>query len=133
MRAKRLMLTSSILLACGPVFAAGCSAGDASLSLPRDASKLFAHTNSVVCVRGVISNDDNGVYILLTPYLDEDGTISPSPSRIWLDAEHRDPRLSSLKDGSRYRICGALRDATPWPACEDDECRWYTLENARVR
>jgi hypothetical protein len=90
---------------------------------------LDAALGAQACVVGELRRDVTGVRFLLQPY-EENGVLTPSPSRVMLRFERGTPE--SLRDGQRVRVCGTLEDATPWQRCDRNDCRWYALEDARL-
>jgi hypothetical protein len=84
-----------------------------------------------VCISGRISIDTAGVYFALRPIRDGD-IIDIGFSRIISGLSDEQVRRNNMVSGGRYRVCGTLRDATPFRQCDYDHCKWYRLENAEL-
>jgi hypothetical protein len=133
-----LALAASVLLGGSPL-----SAGDQ----PRDHrsreivlrgfsdsayAELDRGMGTPVCIRGRISIDTAGVYFALQPIQAGD-IIDVGFSRILLGLSNEQARRNNMVNGRRYRLCGTLRDATPFQQCDHDHCKWYELQNAELQ
>ena len=86
-----------------------------------------------VCIRGVVwVSSMGGLHFPLKPG-EEDGVITLGYSRILTSLGYDYALRHRIVDGRKYRICGTLRDATPFPKCDRDDCRWYELVDSTMR
>jgi len=92
-------------------------------------AELNRHLGASVCIRGRVTIDTAGVYFALRP-IENEGIIDIGFSRIISGLSAEQVRRNHMVDGGRYRVCGTLRDATPFRNCDHDQCKWYELENA---
>lgn len=91
---------------------------------------LSAAIGRHTCIVGVLYLEGTGgAGFLLRPHL-QDGAIVPAPSRVFFDL--RSDIQSRLTDGQTLRVCGFLRDATPWSSCRRNDCRWFELRDPWV-
>ena len=120
--------------AIGPLMLVSCSSviPDVNLIGEANVSALRIHINNRVCITGVMNNDDLGLYILLAPFVDEDGVIQPSPPRIQIIPAHSSDSLQGLVGGQSHRVCGILKDITPSKNCQSNDCKWYELRESRL-
>jgi hypothetical protein len=79
-----------------------------------------------------IDSAHRGVYFPLEPG-ESDGVITIGTSRIISGLSYDYALRRGMVDGESYRVCGTLRDATPFRQCDDDRCKWYELQNAELR
>lgn len=124
--------SAALVIACQHV-----QSSSQEISLHGFSNRNYVNLNKAlgtfVCVRGKILIDSTHqvVYFPLKPIIEND-VITIGVSRVKglsYDYVHR----NAMVDGRRYRVCGNLRDATPFQECEDNDCRWYNLENAVLR
>lgn len=87
-----------------------------------------------VCVHGRLSIDavHQSAHFALQP-IEDRGNIDIGFSRVVSGLSHEYVRRNGMVDGESYRICGVLRDATPFRQCDNNLCKWYALENAELR
>jgi hypothetical protein len=79
------------------------------------------------CIVGRLLIDTHGIFFPLQP-IEKNGIIDVGFSRILTALDDEYVRKNNLRGGRVYRVCGILRDATPFPICETNDCRWYKLE-----
>lgn len=94
--------------------------------------KLEQGVGHEVCVTGPLSIDSMGVYYALRP-IEDDGVIDIGFSRINTGLNRRAALQAGLVNGRVHTLCGSLKEATPFEACEADDCRWYALTNVGPR
>ena len=94
--------------------------------------ELNRNIGAFVCVRGALSIDSAGVYFALQP-IEDRNIIDIGFSRIISGLSYQHVRRNGMVSGRSYRVCGTLRDATPFRQCSHDHCKWYKLENAELR
>ena len=89
---------------------------------------------SHVCVYGrvVVDRFHGGVYFPLQPHM-KDGIITVDPSRVVSGLSYNYTQSRQVRNGNKYRICGILQDATPFPKCNNNYCKWYKLTDAVLR
>lgn len=132
---KTILWTVALTLS----FTCGCvrspdNSSDVSLKgySMRNYVELNRNIDRGVCIRGRLSSDTLGTYFQLQPR-ERDGIITIGVSRIILDLGDDDVQLNRVVNGRQYRVCGILRDATPFRECSHDRCRWYRLEAAELQ
>lgn len=84
-----------------------------------------------VCVIGTLSIDTAGVYFPLQS-LESGDLVNFGFSRINASLSHAPLASNEMRTGQVYRICGKLKDVTPFRKCSDNWCRWYELESAKI-
>jgi hypothetical protein len=99
----------------------------------RNYVKLNNGLGARVCIRGMIFVDPihRNVYFPLEPS-EEGGVITIGISRVMSGLSIEYAVRRNMIDGQHYRVCGTLRDATPFRRCDYDRCKWYRLENAEL-
>jgi hypothetical protein len=106
------------------------------IDLDRFSDSNYSHLNpslgDFVCIRGKLVVSSMGLHFPLKP-VEEEGVLSPGYSRIVTGLSYDYALRNRIVDGGNYRVCGILRDATPFPNCSRDDCRWYELGNAELR
>jgi hypothetical protein len=87
-----------------------------------------------VCVYGRLSIDSvhHSVHFALQP-VELEGIINVGFSRIISGLSYERVHRDGMADGESHRVCGTLRDATPFRQCDQDHCKWYKLENAELQ
>ena len=97
-------------------------------------ASLDRNLGTPVCVRGKVTIDQfhGGVYFPLQTNKDKD-VITVDLSRVSSGLTYDYARRHAMVHGKSYRVCGILRDATPFRHCDDNYCKWYRLENPEVR
>lgn len=100
----------------------------------RNYVELNREIGSPVCVYGRLSIDPphQSVHFSLRPMQVGD-IVTIGYSRINSGLSYEYTRRHGMVDGRRYRVCGTLRDATPFRQCDYNYCRWYRLENSELR
>ena len=92
---------------------------------------LNEHVGERVCVVGRLSIDTEGVYFALQP-LERGELVDFGFSRIKVDLSGEHLERHNLESDRTRRICGDLRDVTPFRQCRDNFCKWYELANAKL-
>lgn len=95
-------------------------------------SQLNQGIGTPVCVRGRPVVSSMGLHFALAPS-EQNGVLSPGYSRIGTGLNYDYALRNRIVDGGNYRVCGVLRNATPFPQCDRDDCRWYELGNSELR
>ena len=95
-------------------------------------SQLNQNLGTPVCIRGRLFVTTVGLHFPLAPS-EDDGVLSPGYSRIITGLKYDYALRNRIVDGGYYRVCGTLRDATPFPKCDRDDCRWYELRDSELR
>jgi hypothetical protein len=97
-------------------------------------AKLDGRLGTPVCILGQLTIDKvhRAVYFPLQTNKDSD-VITLGLSRIISGLTYDDARRNAMAHGKRYRVCGTLRDATPFRRCDNNRCKWYRLENSHLR
>jgi len=100
----------------------------------RNYVELNRNLGGPVCIYGRLSIDSvhQSVHFPLRPIQDGD-VIVIGYSRILPGLSYDYVRRNGMVDGESYRICGTLRDATPFRRCDQNHCKWYKLENAELQ
>lgn len=100
----------------------------------RNYAELDRRLGAISCIRGTIYIDSihRSVYFPLESG-EDDGVITIGISRIISGLSYDYALRSGMVDGESYRVCGVLRDATPFRQCDDPNCKWYKLENAELQ
>lgn len=98
----------------------------------RNYVELNRSIGASICIRGRISIDTAGIYFALRPIRDRD-IIDIGFSRVISGLSDEQVHRNNMIGGGLYRVCGTLRDATPFRRCDYDHCKWYELENAELR
>lgn len=121
-----------MLLGCATASAqqsATTAAANVDLSEASRHGLLAQNLGRQICISGVVSNDDLGVYFLLAPREGDDGVIRPYPPRVQVSLKDASMSLQRLRSGRVYRVCGKLTDITPAIACHRDDCKWYEIRD----
>jgi hypothetical protein len=95
-------------------------------------SQLNQSIGTPVCIRGKLVVSSMGLHFALQPS-EENGVLSPGYSRIVTGLNNDYALRNRIVDGRNYRVRGMLRDATPFPQCDRDDCRWYELGDSELR
>lgn len=95
-------------------------------------AQLNPRIGTAVCIRGRLSVSSMGLHFPLQPVEDK-GVLFPGYSRIVTGLSYDYARRNRIVDGGIYRVCGTLRDATPFRQCDRDYCRWYELGDSELR
>lgn len=95
-------------------------------------SQLNQNMGTPVCIRGRLLVTTVGLHFQLEPS-EDDGVISPGYSRIITGLKYDYAFRNGIVNGGNYRVCGTLRDATPFPKCDRDDCRWYKLVDSKLQ
>lgn len=132
---------SAYLAALSALLVGGCQHLEHTyrdIILDRFSDRNYAELNSnlgvPVCIYGRLTIDSVhlSVHFPLRPIQDGDVTVI-GYSRILPGLSYDYVRRNGMVDGESYRICGTLRDATPFRRCDHNHCKWYKLENAELR
>jgi len=96
--------------------------------------KLDRSVGDPVCIYGRMSIDSihDSVYFPLQP-MEEDEVITIGFSRVISGLSYDYANRNGMVDGQSYRVCGILRDATPFRQCGHNRCKWYKLEDAELQ
>lgn len=139
MRTK-MQPASTYLAALSAFIAGGCQHLDYAERIitldgfsDRNYTELDEHLGESVCIRGRLSIDSthHSVHFALRP-IQDGNIITIGFSRIISGLSYDYVRRHGMVDGARYRVCGTLRDATPFRQCNYNDCKWYRLENSRT-
>lgn len=95
-------------------------------------SQLNQSIGAPVCIRGRLVVSSMGLHFPLQP-IEDNGVLSPGYSRIVTGLSYDYALRNRIADGGNYQVCGTLRDATPFPQCERDDCNWYELDDSELR
>ena len=93
-------------------------------------TRLDRSLGDSVCITGKVTVDQfhGGVYFPLRTNSDSDVIVVDLP-RVVSGLDYYYAGRNGIVHGGRYRVCGALRDATPFRLCDDNSCKWYRLDN----
>jgi hypothetical protein len=129
---------TGLVLLVAALHLAGChhvdvSEGDIVLDGYQDSN--YVALNGVlgtnVCVIGRLSIDTAGAYFPLQP-LERGSLVDFGFSRINTSLSDEFIKQNNMKSERKYRICGALKDTTPFHQCTNNYCKWYELQNATL-
>jgi hypothetical protein len=99
----------------------------------RNYLNLDRSLGSPVCIRGkvIIDRFHGGVYFPLQTNKNKE-VITIGLSRIISGLTYDYARRNAMVGGKSYRVCGTLRYATPFRHCDDNDCKWYRMENPEL-
>ncbi len=135
------VLKGVLLLLVSSLFLHGCAHSRASSEIvvldgysEGNYAELDEHigTGKRVCVRGNLRvGAADGVYFQLQP-VEKDGVLDPGFSRVTTDISRSVLDRHGLEIGStsEQTICGVVRDSTPFPKCDFNDCRWYEIRGS---
>lgn len=86
---------------------------------------------SSVCLLGKVYSSQLGSYFPLQP-AEEDGVITSGSSRVMVSQSNMSKRVV-IVDNETYRICGVIKEITPFPSCTTKRCKWYEIDSRAIR